>query len=106
MACSPACDQIDPTSFTFVLSVYVLIVIVLGGTGSLPGVLLGALIVIGLPEVLRTFQEQRLLIFGIGLLIIILRLALGIWPRRPRAPRRLSPPSWNARRGAPRHAEA
>ena len=77
---------IDPTSFTFVLSVYVLIVIVLGGTGSLPGVLLGALIVIGLPEVLRNFQEQRLLIFGIGLLVIILRLALGIWPRIRRKP--------------------
>ncbi|HET7466467.1 MAG TPA: branched-chain amino acid ABC transporter ATP-binding protein/permease [Candidatus Dormibacteraeota bacterium] len=77
---------IDPTSFTFVLSVYVLIVIVLGGTGSLPGVLLGALIVIGLPEVLRTFADQRLLIFGIGLLIIILRLALGIWPRIRRKP--------------------
>src|SRR5215471_13580468 len=77
---------IDPTSFTFVLSVYVLIVIVLGGTGSLPGVLLGALIVIGLPEVLRSFADQRLLIFGIGLLVIILRLALGIWPRIRRKP--------------------
>jgi branched-chain amino acid transport system ATP-binding protein/branched-chain amino acid transport system permease protein len=77
---------IDPTSFTFLLSVNVLIVIVLGGTGSLPGVLLGALIVIGLPEVLRTFADQRLLIFGIGLLVIILRLALGIWPRIRRKP--------------------
>lgn len=77
---------IDPTSFTFLLSVNVLIVIVLGGTGSLPGVLLGALIVIGLPEVLRAFADQRLLIYGIGLLITILRLALGIWPRIRRKP--------------------
>ena len=77
---------IDPTSFTFVLSVYVLIVIVLGGTGSLPGVLLGALIVIGLPEVLRPFADYRLLIFGVGLLIIVLRLPLGIWPRIRRKP--------------------
>lgn len=77
---------IDPTSFTFVLSVAVLIVIVLGGTGSLPGVLLGALIYVGLPEVLRGFQEQRLLIFGIALLIVVLRLPLGIWPRIRRKP--------------------
>ena len=77
---------IDPTSFTFLLSVNVLIVIVLGGTGSLPGVLLGALIVIGLPEVMRTFADQRLLVFAIALLIIILRLALGIWPRIRRKP--------------------
>ena len=77
---------IDPTSFTFLLSVYVLIVIVLGGTGSLPGVLLGALIVIGLPEILRGFEDQRLLIFAIGLLVIVLRLAWGIWPRIRRKP--------------------
>ncbi len=72
---------IDPTSFTFTLSVYVLIVIVLGGTGSLPGVLLGALIIVALPEVLRSFEAQRLLVFAVGLVVIILRLPQGLWPR-------------------------
>ncbi|HEV2217675.1 MAG TPA: branched-chain amino acid ABC transporter ATP-binding protein/permease [Candidatus Dormibacteraeota bacterium] len=78
---------IDPTSFTFTLSVYALIVIVLGGTGSLPGVLLGALIVVGLPEVLRQFDEQRLLVFGVALLLVILLLPQGLWARIRRRPK-------------------
>ena len=78
---------IDPMSFTFTLSVYALIVIVLGGTGSLPGVLLGALIVVGLPEVLRQFADQRLLIFAIGLLVIVLVLPQGLWARIRRRPK-------------------
>ena len=50
---------IDPTSFTFQLSVLVLIVIVLGGIGSLPGVIVGALAVVAMPEVLRGCSSSR-----------------------------------------------
>src|SRR5207247_9945002 len=63
---------IDPTSFTFQLSVLILIVIVLGGPGSLPGVLLGALVVVGLPEVLRDAADTRLLVFAILLVGMML----------------------------------
>jgi branched-chain amino acid transport system permease protein len=78
---------IDPTSFTFSLSVLVLIVIVLGGTGSLPGVLLGALVVVALPEVLREFEAQRLLVFAVLLVATILLLPQGLWARIRRKPK-------------------
>ena len=78
---------IDPTSFTFSLSVLALIVIVLGGTGSLPGVLLGALVVVALPEVLREFEAQRLLVFAVLLVATVLLLPQGLWARIRRKPK-------------------
>ena len=78
---------IDPTSFTFQLSVLILIVVVLGGTGSLPGVLLGALVVVALPEVLREFATYRILIFAILLIGMMLLRPQGLWPRVRRKPK-------------------
>ena len=78
---------IDPTSFTFQLSVFILIVIVLGGTGSLPGVLLGALVVIGLPEFLRELSDIRLLVFAVLLVGMMLVRPQGLWPRVRRKPK-------------------
>ena len=78
---------IDPTSFTFQLSVLALIVVVLGGIGSLPGVLLGALVVVALPEVLRQFADQRLLIFAVLLVGMMLLRPQGLWPRVRRTPK-------------------
>jgi branched-chain amino acid transport system ATP-binding protein/branched-chain amino acid transport system permease protein len=78
---------IDPTSFTFQLSVLILIVIVLGGTGSLPGVLLGALVVVGLPELLRGLSDIRLLVFAVLLVGMMLVRPQGLWPRVRRKPK-------------------
>ena len=78
---------IDPTSFTFQLSVLVLIVIVLGGIGSLPGVLVGALVVVAMPEVLREFADRRLLIFAVLLIGMMLVRPQGLWPRIRRKPK-------------------
>jgi branched-chain amino acid transport system ATP-binding protein/branched-chain amino acid transport system permease protein len=78
---------IDPTSFTFQLSVLILIVVVLGGSGSLPGVLLGALVVVALPEVLREFATYRILIFAILLIGMMLLRPQGLWPRVRRKPK-------------------
>jgi len=78
---------IDPTSFTFQLSVLVLLLIVLGGSGSLPGVLVGSLVVVGLPEALRQFSSQRMLVFSILLIIMMLIRPQGIWPRVRRKPK-------------------
>ncbi len=55
---------INPTSFTFMQSVMILSIVVLGGMGSIPGVIIGALVLIILPEYLRTFSDYRMLIFG------------------------------------------
>ncbi|MFM0086703.1 ATP-binding cassette domain-containing protein [Paraburkholderia sediminicola] len=80
---------IDPTGFTYLQSVTILIVVVLGGRGSIPGVILGAVIVAGLPEVLRFLNLWRIFGFAIGLVILMLLRPQGLWP----APlRRVAPP--------------
>ena len=73
---------INPSSFTFIQSVTILMVIILGGRGSLPGVILGAAVIIILPEVLRAFDQVRMLAFGIGLIVLMLLRPQGLWPSR------------------------
>jgi len=77
---------IDPLSFTFLLSSQILILIVLGGLGSLPGVLLGATVLVGLPEVFRDFSRYRLLLFAAALILVMLSRPQGIWPHVRRKP--------------------
>jgi len=62
---------INPASFTFLESAIILSIVVLGGMGSIPGVILGALILILLPEYLRAFSEYRMLIFG-GAMVLMM----------------------------------
>ena len=71
---------IDPTGFTYLQSINVLIVVVLGGMGSTPGVLLGAVIVAGLPEALRFLELWREFGFAIGLIVLMLVRPQGLWP--------------------------
>lgn len=62
---------VSPESFTFFESVMILCMVVLGGMGSIPGVILGALLLITLPEVLREFQDYRMLAFGLALVLMM-----------------------------------
>jgi branched-chain amino acid transport system permease protein len=73
---------ISPESFSFRQSVLILMAVILGGMGKIPGVILGAFIVILAPELLRDFGDLRLLIFAVGLLLIMLFRPSGIWPQR------------------------
>jgi branched-chain amino acid transport system permease protein len=73
---------ISPESFSFKQSVLILMAVILGGMGKIPGVILGAFIVILAPELLRDFGDLRLLIFAVGLLLIMLFRPSGIWPAR------------------------
>ena len=73
---------INPSSFTFIQSVTILMVIILGGRGSLPGVILGAAVIVILPEVLRAFDQFRMLTFGVGLIVLMLVRPQGLWPSR------------------------
>jgi branched-chain amino acid transport system permease protein len=73
---------INPSSFTFIQSVTILMVIILGGRGSLPGVILGAAVIIILPEILRAFEQVRMLTFGVGLIVMMLLRPQGLWPSR------------------------
>jgi branched-chain amino acid transport system permease protein len=62
---------INPSSFAFMESIYILAIVVLGGLGSTPGVVLGAVIITILPEFLRGLDHYRLLIFG-GLMVLMM----------------------------------
>jgi len=72
--------SIFPHSFNLLISINVLCMIIVGGIGSLPGVFLGALALVGLPELLREFAEFRLLMYGIVLIVMMLAKPEGFWP--------------------------
>jgi branched-chain amino acid transport system permease protein len=63
---------VSPESFTFFESVLILCMVVLGGMGSIPGIILGALLLIALPEVFRDFQDYRMLAFGAALVLMMI----------------------------------
>jgi branched-chain amino acid transport system permease protein len=65
--------SIFPHSFEILVSITALAVIILGGMGSIPGVIVGALVLVGLPELLREFDEYRLLVYG-GVLVAMMLL--------------------------------
>ena len=75
---------ISPDSFSYTQSINILMVVVLGGMASFPGVLLGAAVVVGLPELLRFMQLWRLFVFAIGLVVLMLVRPQGIWPASQR----------------------
>lgn len=61
-----------PTDFTFWKSVEILIMVVIGGMGSLFGAVLGAAVVVLLPEILREVGDYRMLVFGAILMLVML----------------------------------
>ncbi|MEN6448793.1 MAG: branched-chain amino acid ABC transporter permease [Syntrophaceae bacterium] len=69
---------INPASFTFMESAMILSIVVLGGMGSIVGVMVGALVLILLPEYLRAFSEYRMLAFGASMVIIMVFRPQGI----------------------------
>jgi branched-chain amino acid transport system permease protein len=69
---------VSPESFTFFESVIILCMVVLGGMGSILGVILGAVVLIILPESLRGFQNYRMLIFGGAMAAMMLFRPQGI----------------------------
>jgi branched-chain amino acid transport system permease protein len=75
-----ALGSLTPTSFEILVSITALAVVVLGGLGSLPGVVVGAMVLIGLPGLLREFEEYRLLIYGGALVAIMVLRPQGLIP--------------------------
>jgi branched-chain amino acid transport system permease protein len=69
-----ACYQgfINPTSFNFFESALILAIVVLGGLGSISGVVTAAIILSVLPEILRQFAEYRVLILGIIMVVTMI----------------------------------
>ena len=72
--------SIFPTSFELLISINVLSLIIVGGLGSIPGVIVGAFFLVGIPQLLTEFAEFRLLLYGIALIVMMLVRPEGLWP--------------------------
>ncbi len=77
--------SIFPHSFNLIVSINVLSLIIVGGIGSLPGVVVGALILVGLPELLREFADYRMLFYGALLVAMMLVKPEGFVPEKTHA---------------------
>ena len=73
---------VSPESFTFLESAMVLCMVVLGGMGSIPGIILGAAALIVLPELFRGFELYRMLAFGAAMVIMMLFKPSGLIPAK------------------------
>jgi len=86
---------VSPESFTIIESIMILCMVVLGGMGHIPGVILGAVLLVVLPEALRYLgplqqllfgrvladpADLRLLVFGLALILVMLVRPSGLWP--------------------------
>jgi len=86
---------VSPESFTIIESVMILCMVVLGGMGHIPGVILGTVLLVALPEALRYLgplqqaifgrvladpADLRLLVFGLALILVMLLRPSGLWP--------------------------
>jgi branched-chain amino acid transport system permease protein len=66
------------------VSINVLCLVIVGGMGNMPGVIAGALVLKGLPEVLRQLEDYRLVAFGALLVVMMIVRPEGILPSRRR----------------------
>ncbi|KZP80678.1 branched-chain amino acid ABC transporter permease, partial [Enterobacter hormaechei subsp. xiangfangensis] len=82
---------VNPTSFTFFESALILAIVVLGGMGSTVGVVLAAFVLTVTPELLRSFAEYRVLLFGMLMVVMM------IW--RPRGLIRINRSGFTVRKG-------
>ncbi len=72
--------SLTPASFEVIVSIQVLGIVILGGLGSLPGVIVGSLVLVGLPGLLREFEEYRFLAYGAALVAVMLLKPDGLVP--------------------------
>jgi branched-chain amino acid transport system permease protein len=72
-------------SFTVLVSITALAVVILGGLGSIRGAILGAFVLVGLPQLLTEFEGYRLSIYGAALIGIMLFRPQGLLPNVRRA---------------------
>jgi ABC-type branched-subunit amino acid transport system permease subunit len=74
-----------PEDYTLLVSVNVLCLVIIGGMNSLPGVIVGSLVLKGLPEMLRELDDYRMLAFGALLIVMMILRPEGLWPSQRRA---------------------
>jgi ABC-type branched-subunit amino acid transport system permease subunit len=69
-----------PEDFSLMVSINVVAVVIVGGMGSIPGVIAGALVLKGLPEMLRQLEDYRVMVFGVLLVVMMLWRPSGLIP--------------------------
>ncbi|HSH03905.1 MAG TPA: leucine/isoleucine/valine transporter permease subunit, partial [Anaerolineae bacterium] len=72
--------SVFPNSFTALVSITVLSLLIIGGSGNLMGVVVGALVMVGLPQLLREFAEYQLWFYGLLLVVMMLVRPEGLLP--------------------------
>lgn len=73
---------VSPDSFTFLESCLMFCIVLIGGMGSIPGVLIGAAFISLFPEVFRPFAMYRMLVFGTVMILMMMYRSEGVWPRK------------------------
>jgi len=74
--------MVSPESFNFMESCMLFCIVLIGGMGSIPGVLIGAAAISLFPEFFRTFAQYRMLIFGLAMIVMMIFRPGGIWPKK------------------------
>lgn len=73
-------SAVSPESFNFMQSVMFFAIVLVGGSASLPGVIIGTFVMFVLPELFTEFKESRYLIFGAAMVLTMILRPNGVWP--------------------------
>ena len=76
---------INPPTFSILQSILILSMVVIGGMGSTWGAVLGAILVVLLPEIFREFEDYRFFVFGVAIVTVMAFRPQGLLPSRRRA---------------------
>jgi branched-chain amino acid transport system permease protein len=82
---------IAPTSFGYEQSVLIIVAVLIGGMGSIPGMVIGGILVEIIPEAMRSFSDLRLLLFGVVMVLVMIFRPQGVWPEQAPRWRRADP---------------
>jgi branched-chain amino acid transport system permease protein len=74
--------SILPSAIRLDISIQVVTLILIGGMGSIPGVILGAIFLVGIPELFREFTQYRFLFYGFALILVMRFRPEGLIPSR------------------------
>ncbi|HEX7382286.1 MAG TPA: branched-chain amino acid ABC transporter permease [Nevskiaceae bacterium] len=73
-------SAVSPGSFTFTISVVFFAIVLVGGQVSVPGVLLGTVLMFVVPQIFSNLAQYRFLVFGIVMIVVMIIRPQGIWP--------------------------
>jgi branched-chain amino acid transport system permease protein len=73
-------SAVSPESFSFMQSVMFFAIVLVGGSASLPGIIIGTFVMFVLPELFTEFKESRYLIFGAAMVLTMILRPNGVWP--------------------------